>query len=213
MKQTESKEIDVLLEQKESGLKQHKRRQSVNLKCANDEISSHDIWPFIKARFIRLRPFKTKGKVALRFELYYVEDDDAMIYNSRSVQSINLNKKEKAQCYQLIPNLSARTYITQLDCKRWVRTALNKAQIENSGFIKQGQSEYLCIFSTNNGVQSEIILNQLGAVGFGHAFGTLTISPIDLRRVTFFLSVCICFLIVCLFFYGLRITSCVWFLT
>ena len=124
-------------------------------------------------------------KVALRFELYELSEtsSEEMVYNSRTIQPIKMNAKERSQCFKSIENLSKYTFVTQLDCRRWVRSALSRAQISNCGFMKQDKNSYFCFFSTEDGMAGERVLNELAKIGFGFDFGTMTISPIDLRRV------------------------------
>ena len=162
----------------------------------NNDTSEHHIWPHIKARFIRIRPCEYHNNIALRLEIYSIEDTNKMQDFSRMIQPSKLNDKHRKVCYQLISNLSAGKYVQQLDCSKWVQNALEKAQINHAGFIElDGADSLLCMFSTSDGASSERVLNELAMIGFGGSYGIMSLSKVELRKVEFIIIkiyVCTC---------------------
>ena len=143
-----------------------------------------DIWPAIEARFIRIRPSKIHGKVAIKLGLYGHHNiiSASNLAAARIVTIKEASKNFKKEILEKTRNMSLDTKIIQVDCQVVIRQALERAGLLSVGFLQTNTGQYVCIFSTSNKDSSERALNELAGVGLGRDVGILTSSDLTLRK-------------------------------
>ena len=132
-----------------------------DVKMYDDLEESIQIWPLIKARFIRIRPSDYEGKIGLRFELYGYESKYERMKSRGKLEE--LRQIERARCiqYKDVPTnfrkgaeLAARnqpldTNLIQIDCKVLIEQALIKALVRNVFFVESDKDNMICIFTVD----------------------------------------------------------------
>ena len=115
----------------------HGKLQPISESASDDGTSFYAkvmIWPTITARFIRIRPYTIKNKVAVRMELFGHRDIKKTANEAaRVVTLMDVNERDKGALMERTKNLPADTRVIQVDCKAVITAALDKAKITSVG--------------------------------------------------------------------------------
>eukprot|EP01084_Bolivina_argentea_P220294 373371_1 len=140
------------------------------------------IWPAIKSRFIRIRPYTILNKVAIRLELYGFTDINIRFLNlpiARVVTLDDVNEFDKLKLMERVTNLPSNAQVIQINCKQVISEALDRGGVTAVSFTSSDKDiNYVCEFATSGTYQTERAMGALSGVGIGRDIGIISTTAI-----------------------------------